>query len=230
MRWRYALAEMRPVYENLETPSVEGRPWIAINMVTTIDGKILSGNRDENVMDLGSKLDHVTMRALENLSDAVMIGAGSLRATPGLWYPADLPRFVVSLSGELDYEARFFSEAPGTAFVVTGSAGASRVPVPIQALFSGTQIDWPGVLYRMLAEFKIRRLLVEGGSELNASLLKEDLVDELFWTIAPKIKLGRDVPTYADGEPLDRSELLNFELVSNQTFGDEIYLRYRRRR
>ena len=73
-------------------------------------------------------------------------------------------------------------------------------------------------------------LLVEGGSELNASLLSQDLVDELFWTVSPKVKLGRDVPTYADGESLPREALLNFRLLGNETVGDEVYLRYHRRR
>ena len=74
----------------------------------------------------------------------------------------------------------------------------------------------------------VERLLIEGGSELNAALLALDLVDELFWTVAPNVKLGRGVPTYADGEPLPRGSLLSFEIVSVHQVVDELYLRYRR--
>jgi riboflavin biosynthesis pyrimidine reductase len=53
-------------------------------------------------------------------------------------------------------------------------------------------------------------------------------VDELFLTIAPKVRLGRDVPTYAGGEALPREAIQRFSLVEHQAVGDEIFLRYRR--
>ena len=74
----------------------------------------------------------------------------------------------------------------------------------------------------------IQRLLVLGGSELNAQLLAANLIDELFVTIAPKVRLGRDVPTYADGEPLSRGNLQQYSLVENHAIGNEIFIRYRR--
>ena len=91
-------------------------------------------------------------------------------------------------------------------------------------------VDWPAVFRTFRQDMGIERLLVEGGSELNAALMKLDLVDELFLTLAPKIKLGRDVPTYADGEPLDRTEIQKYDLVSCLPVEGEVFLRYRRRR
>ncbi|MCH7944679.1 MAG: hypothetical protein IIC73_01500 [Armatimonadetes bacterium] len=55
-------------------------------------------------------------------------------------------------------------------------------------------------------------------------------MDELFLTVTPKVKLGRDVPTYAGGDPLHRDALLKFRLLSNKTAGNEIFLRYVRDR
>ncbi|MFN3962547.1 MAG: dihydrofolate reductase family protein, partial [Fimbriimonadaceae bacterium] len=71
--------------------------------------------------------------------------------------------------------------------------------------------------------------LVEGGSEINAEFLRRDLVDELFLTLAPKIRLGRDLPTYAGGDPLPPGHLMNFDLLSCQPIENEVFLRYRRR-
>lgn len=216
------------VYSDLgDRPTFADRPWVAINMVSTIDGKILTGDRDENVMDLGSKTDHATMRFIELAHDAVMIGAGSLRATVGLWYPKNLRRFVVSLSGNLDYNSRFFQDSLDRAVVICGSS--SPVPAEIQKLVVQDPIDWKSVLSRMKKEFQVDTLLVEGGSELNASLLRADLVDELFLTIAPKIRLGSDIPTIADGKAFSRAEITNFKLVSCTPIADEVFLRYRRR-
>jgi riboflavin biosynthesis pyrimidine reductase len=216
------------VYEQLEFPSSpEDRPWVFINMVATIDGKILSGERDENVMDLGSPTDHATMRFIESQADAVMIGAGSLRATVGLHYPERLMRLVVSASGTLDFGSKFFTSAPDKAWVVTGPRGVEGVAGRAQTFDAGEPIDWRRAM-SWLRGLGVERLLVEGGSELNAALLAEDLVDELFLTVAPKIKLGSGVPTYAGGQPLPRRGLLRFSLMSCLTHDDEVFLRYRR--
>jgi riboflavin biosynthesis pyrimidine reductase len=76
----------------------------------------------------------------------------------------------------------------------------------------------------------VEKLYVLGGSEINAELLSRDLVDELFLTVAPKIKLGADTPTFAGGTALPREALLQFELIESQIIGDEVFLRYRRGR
>ncbi|MCH7945030.1 MAG: DsbA family protein, partial [Armatimonadetes bacterium] len=115
------------------------RPYVVMNMVATIDGKILSGRRDENVMDLGSELDHATMRQIESAVDAVMVGAGSLRATGGMRYPERLLRVVVSGSGNVPTRRRFFSEAKGRAFVATTEKGAQRLPDRSIAIVAGAR-------------------------------------------------------------------------------------------
>ena len=212
-------------------PPPEDRPYVYVNMVSTIDGKILTGERDEHVMDLGSKNDHTVMRHLESMADGVIIGAGSLRATKGLWYSKDLIRVVVSASGNVPWESRFFTDAPEKAFVATvpllpslGGAGDGVCP-GVRLL----PLNLREALRALRKEHGVRYLLCEGGSELNASLLRIDLVDELFLTLAPKVKLGRDVPTYAGGEPLPREEVLQYALVEVHRVEDEVFLRYRRR-
>ena len=218
------------LYPDLRFPlPPEDRPYIAINMVATIDGKIVSGHRGEPVQDLGSDLDHRTMRVLQAGVDGIMIGAGTLRSTPKLWYPAEKFRFVVTQSGNLDPTVRFFTDAPDRACVVT--TGTATVPDGLQSLQSTKEsIDWPTILQHMRRELGIHHLLVEGGSDLNASLFASDLIDEIFLTLAPKIKLGADTPTIADGVALPRESIQDWSLVSAQPVENEIFLRYRRLR
>jgi 2,5-diamino-6-(ribosylamino)-4(3H)-pyrimidinone 5'-phosphate reductase len=161
------------------------------------------------------------MRHLESLADAVMIGAGSLRATPGLWYASELKRFVVTGSGNIDRGSRFFTDAPDKAFIVGADVdGLNCLPLR----------SWDDLLAMLRRDHGVNRLLIEGGSELNAQLLELDLVDEIFMTLAPKIKLGADVPTIADGSSLSRDEITEWELISAKPVGNEIFVRYRRRR
>jgi riboflavin biosynthesis pyrimidine reductase len=210
-------------------PAPKDRPYVYINMVATIDGKTVSGGRDEPVQDLGSQLDHATMRQIERASDAVLIGAGSLRATEKIHYPPGMKRIVATASGDVPADRRFFTDEPDSAFVA--ATKHARTPAGLNIIQCGDdRIDWRLLLKTLKSTHGVERLLVEGGSEINASLLGEDLVDELFLTLAPKVKLGRDVPTYAGGEALQRDRLLLFRLLSCTPAGDEVFVRYRRDR
>jgi 2,5-diamino-6-(ribosylamino)-4(3H)-pyrimidinone 5'-phosphate reductase len=72
----------------------------------------------------------------------------------------------------------------------------------------------------------IERLLVEGGGELNWGFVRDDLVDELYVTIAPAILGGRNAPTLCEGEGLAMSERRRLRLVSTEIVDGEIFCRY----
>lgn len=220
------------VYPSLEFPAPpDGRPYVLINMVATIDGKIVSGTREEHVQDIGSDIDHATMRQIESCADAVLIGAGSLRATKGLHYGPRLLRIVATNSADLPYDSRFFTENIEGAYVAGPVTIRGRVPEGVKTLtFGGQELDWAALLAHLRSVLGVDRLLVEGGSEINAALLRLGLVDELFLTVAPLVKLGADTPTYADGTALGRGEMARFSLVSSIAVADEVFLRYRRHR
>ena len=215
-------------YHHLEFPSPPlDRPTCYINMVATIDGKILSGDREDHVLDLGSKVDHLLMKRIESSADAIMIGAQTLRASPPTWNPTAPKRIVVSRSGKLPLDSNYLKS--GQAYIATSEFSKFPNPPGIEVLRIGAEELDLYLLFRHLRQhLDINRLVVMGGSELNAQLLAANLVDELFLTIAPKIKLGRDVPTYADGDPLLRENLQRYHLVEHHAIGDEIFIRYRR--
>jgi riboflavin biosynthesis pyrimidine reductase/predicted DsbA family dithiol-disulfide isomerase len=210
-------------------PQPSDRPLTMINMVTTIDGKILSGERSESVIDLGSKFDHEVMRRIEEQSDCVIVGAQTLRATPKTWSPRTRHRVVVTASGNVPADHSFLCEGAPIVAHTSGARLALGSGVSLWNMGSGSA-DLDALLRRLFTERDIRRILILGGSELNAAFLERDLVDELFWTVAPKVKLGRDIPTYADGTPLPKDKMLHFELVTHTAVGNELFVRYRRKK
>jgi riboflavin biosynthesis pyrimidine reductase len=208
-------------------PASDQRPYAYINMVATIDGKILSGSRSEHVLDLGSKVDHILMKRIERSADAIIVGAQTLRVNPSTWKPHPRIRIVVSASGDLPYDSEFLKG--GQSYLVAPTEAKLPPLNGIEVIRSGTQrVEFAPVFDCFRNKLGIQRLLVLGGSELNAQLLAANLIDELFVTIAPKVRLGRDVPTYADGEPLSRGNLQQYSLVENHAIGNEIFIRYRR--
>jgi 2,5-diamino-6-(ribosylamino)-4(3H)-pyrimidinone 5'-phosphate reductase len=197
-------------------------------MITTIDGKTVSGARDESVVDLGSATDHAAMRQLESLADAVMVGASTLRSTGPVWNPRSKIRVVVTAHGNVPFDSAFLSQ--GEPYLAVPADAKIQTPPNVGALKAGSgTVDFVS-LFQKLRSMGVRTLLVLGGSELNGQILHLDLVDELFLTMAPKIKLGRDLPTYAGGEPLDGKKLLSFGLMEHHVVGSELFLRYRRER
>jgi riboflavin-specific deaminase-like protein len=217
------------IYSSIQWPSApEDRPYTFIDMVMTIDGRIVSGDRSDSVHDLGSKTDHQIMKRLERQADAVMIGAHTLRATSPIWNPQSQKRFVVSRSGDLPEASAFLQN--GEATIVTSRSAQFDAPEGVRVLRSGAEwVDFVEFM-RGLSSEGVKRLLVLGGSKLNGQLMSDDLVDEIFITIAPKVKLGKDLPTIAEGEPFDRDRLQRYSLLEHHVIGDEIFLRYRRNR
>ncbi len=216
------------IYERLSFgPLPCDRPYAVINMVATIDGKTVSGDLDETVVDLGSKNDHILMRRIESAVDAVVLGANTLRATSSNWQPRAPIRVVVTQSGSINFDSAFFK---GQSYVGTSQTAAFKTPTTVGILRAGeTRLD-PHELLRILrSQLGVERLLILGGSEINALFLAKNLVDELFLTIAPKVKLGRDVPTYAGGKALSREKMLNFDLIEHHQIDGELFLRYRRK-
>ncbi|RYG33381.1 hypothetical protein EON81_18315, partial [bacterium] len=151
--------------------------------------------------------------------------AGTLRATSPRWNPGAAKRIVVTRSGEVPEHADFFK---GESFVATSGSASVKLPAGARLIRAGgSEVDFR-LLFERLRSMGVEKLLVMGGSELNAQLLRADLVDELFLTVAPKVRLGRDIPTYADGEALPRACIQNYDLVEHHVVGGEIFLRYRR--
>ncbi len=93
-----------------------GRPWVAINMVTSIDGRAqLDGTAD----GLGSRADRRLMRLYRAAFDAVGSGVGTLRAT-GAW---------LRVGDELADRRRALGRTPNPTGVVIAGSG----PVPLEA-------------------------------------------------------------------------------------------------
>jgi riboflavin biosynthesis pyrimidine reductase len=216
-------------YWHLEfPPAPHDRPYVFLNMITTIDGKILSGERNESVHDLGTKVDKQMMHRIEASADAVLVGAETLRATPFSWNPGTEVRIVVTKTGRVPADAAYLRN--GRPYVATSGSAEFALPSGVHRIRAGgAELDFAALLHRVRA-LGVQRLLVLGGSEINAQLLHAGLVDEIFMTLAPKIKLGRDVPTLADGDALPRHAIQNYALVEHHPIGHEIFLRYRRER
>lgn len=214
-------------------PALPDRPTVFVNMVSTLDGKITLGEVGDTALGLGSTMDKVLMRRLQNNAQAVILGAGTLRAGH-VTYPPTLWRAIVTSGGNIPNGARFFTEAPGRAVVFTTEKMPEEQRKALQetahVVVCGVhQVDLAQALYFLRHQLGIERLLCEGGGVLNFEMFARGLVDEWFLTLAPKVKGGSHIPTTVEGEGLPREQVVRMELVSVYEHEGELYLRYSKR-
>lgn len=220
------------LYTDLHFPSPpEDRPYIFVNMVSTADGKTLLGPPGSTAQGLGSPTDQILMRRLQRCADGAIIGAATLRAGPVVYAPP-LWRAVVTRSGELPLDNRFFTDAPEKAIVFAPAnlslEARDRLGTRATLRLVGEEdVDVREVARILRTEFYIRTLVLEGGASLNFAFLEAGLVDEFFLTIAPKIKGGAHLPTVVDGPGLPDQQFISLQILSLYHDGDELYLRYR---
>ncbi|HVH79009.1 MAG TPA: dihydrofolate reductase family protein, partial [Stellaceae bacterium] len=85
-----------------------------------------------------------------------------------------------------------------------------------------------GTMLRRLGDEGLTRLLVEGGGQLAAALLRANLVDRLVWMRAPMVIGDDGIPAIA-GLALDKlASAPRFALLSSETAGGDLIETYRR--
>jgi len=213
----------------LGEPASADRPFLAINMVATVDGRAaLNGS----AVGIGSATDHRLLFELRAEADVVMHGAGTVRADPlSARVPHDLvaqrtargqsPQplgVIVTRSGNLPVRHPYYDSA--TLIYVT-----SERPVTVdQPTVEICRVADVHAAVCDLARRGIRRVLCEGGPTLNSALFRAQLIDEVFLTIAPKLLGGEDPLTVIRG-PLFPT-MLRLELRSLVELDGELFLRY----
>jgi 5-amino-6-(5-phosphoribosylamino)uracil reductase len=179
---------------DVERPrQVDGRPWIGLCMVQSIDGSTVVDGRSAQ---LSSPTDTEVLVTLRRLADAIVVGAGTVRAE-GYGVPSKAGQRigVVTNSGRLDLTTALFTSGAGfliapRSLELTGD-GADAVEV----LRAGDERVDLAEAMRRLPEVVPGAGFVqcEGGGALNGSMLAADLLDELDITTSPLMVGGSGV-------------------------------------
>lgn len=220
-------------------------PHTIVILAMSADGKIAD---DKNsAARFGSKTDKIHLERQISQVDAVLFGAGTLRA-----YQTSLPisepqllqwrqkqklspqpvQIVVSASGNLDPTMRFFQQ-PIPRCLLTTSQGAKRWQKINSNNFSKILIadlkeadnnfNWLSIFEKFL-DLGWKKLAILGGGKLVGSLLAENLINEFYLTLCPLILGGKNAPTPVDIHGLQPQHL---ELLNIKQIGQEVFLHYR---
>jgi riboflavin-specific deaminase-like protein len=225
-------------------------PFVFVNMAMTADGKIATVNRA--VHSFGSERDLEHLYELRATSDAILCGARTVEisnATLGTGGEKfrrrrikkglnEFPlRVIVSGSGSIDPAAEIFQKHFSPIVILTTKSASQKKLARLRRLadevkISGeSEINFRAALRWLREKWNVKRLLCEGGGELNDALFCANLVDEIHVTICPKIFGGRAAPTIADGHGFSRLALAwQGKLGSKENLSGELFTVFSRAR
>jgi 2,5-diamino-6-(ribosylamino)-4(3H)-pyrimidinone 5'-phosphate reductase len=182
------------------------RPRVWVNCAASLDGRLAyaGGARAR----LSSPEDLVRVQRLRAGTDAILVGIGTvLHDDPSLRVHWELlgerpernpTRVVVDSAGRTPDGAKVLDGSAPT-IVATSERSSRTFPPHVHSIVAGkTRVDL-SELFRSLHDLGIRRLMVEGGSEVIASVLRLGLFDRLTIYYAPVLIGGASAPPVASG-------------------------------
>jgi 2,5-diamino-6-(ribosylamino)-4(3H)-pyrimidinone 5'-phosphate reductase len=213
----------------------------------TVDGKIATSSGDSKI---SSREDLVRVHKLRASVDAIVVGISTIladnpRLTVRLVKGKNPARVIVDSRGRIPLDSQIMRTASKvkTIVAVTDKAPEEKLMelrdmgaevLVISEGKKGRSAAVPhGVnlklLFRKLENMGLKKILVEGGGELNWSLLHLWLVDELTITIAPKIAGGRLATTLVEGDGFDEiAQSISLQLKKiERKKGGELVLYYK---
>lgn len=236
---------LEEVYADLQLGDARGgpgRPTVTLGMVASVDGAV---TWDGTSGRLGGDGDRQAFRRSRDAADAILVGAGTVRAEG--YGPPRAPRqraaariargaapgpqlVVVTARADLDPAARLFTAprdegVPAPVVVTCRAAPRERVAALGEVAEVVEVGDGAVDLARVLdwcAGRGFERILCEGGPRLNGALLDAGLVDEVLVTVAP-VLLGGDADRIVASPQQTPADLVLAEVHEHD---GELLLRY----
>jgi diaminohydroxyphosphoribosylaminopyrimidine deaminase/5-amino-6-(5-phosphoribosylamino)uracil reductase len=197
-----------------------GLPFVSIKAAVSLDGKIAT--RTGNSRWISGEESRRRGHELRRAADAIVVGVGTVIKDDPL-LNVRLPvlqdkaktkhplRLILDTRARIPLTAKVIKENPEQTVIVTGSdppaykveklraAGVRIWTLPLRR----GRVSLPALLAKA-GEERLSSLLVEGGGEVNAAFLGENLVDKVYLFLAPRIIGGASAPTWVEGEGVDQ--------------------------
>lgn len=221
------------------------KPVLFINAAMTADGKIATITRTQTRISGARDFDRVD--ALRAGSDAIMVGIGTVLAdNPSLTVKAphrrearkgagkeENPwRVVVDSKARTPLDAELLQKGEGKRLIAVSQQAIlediDRLGRVAEILVCGTErVDLKRLIHE-LGLRGVRRVMVEGGAQLNWSLLSQQLVDELYTYVGNMILGGETAPTLVGGAGFeDAAASVKLELLETERLDEGVLLKWR---
>lgn len=216
------------------------RPKVILSSAISLDGQIATRNGD---VKLSNTEDWKRVHQLRALCDAIMVGSGTIMADDSkltvnpnhfengsnIHNPI---RIVVSSDGNIPLNARVITYLPDVLTIIATTHLCTQVQKEkleevgcrVISCGNGSRVNLQLLLTTLSRQYKIKTILLEGGSILNGSMITEKLIDEIHLAIAPVIG-GQGIPFFKITKNLNSFEDSPFfEILNYKMIGDMIWV------
>ena len=212
------------------------RPFVAIKMAVSADGK--SATRTGDSKWIGGREEREFVARLRSGFDAVMVGAVTVarddpRLTSRMKGGKDPLRIVVDGRLSIPFDAGILKNPDGRTIVATCRRAPEekvrRIATESQAhvfMCGEKEVDLKA-LVQGLAGLGVRRILIEGGSEMNWSAIEAGIVDKLYLFVSPRIIGGKGANGVIGGRGVARvDDAIRLKGPKIKKVGSDLLLEY----
>jgi diaminohydroxyphosphoribosylaminopyrimidine deaminase/5-amino-6-(5-phosphoribosylamino)uracil reductase len=220
-----------------------GRPMVTLKLASTLDGRIAthSGESQWITGTPARRLAH----AMRGRHDAVMVGVGTVLADnpeltcriPG-FRPTPIVRIIADSHLRTPLTSRLMATAADIPTWFLLREGTNLAREDAFAEIGATLIKIPGspagvdlkAAMTALNNAGLTRILVEGGGQLAAAMLRADLVDRIAWFHAPSVMGGDGWPAVQAFGATTLDQMPRFRRDCITAVGDDILTEFTRQR
>ncbi len=213
------------------------RPKTTLFLIESLDGKISTGDTDEMDVDkdfrkiVGIKEGLDQYYEIERHTDIVSFNTAKVQVKIGV-NKRDLSKVkktsvsfvLVDSKPHLNaHGTEYFAKRSKVFYLITTNKNHPAFKLKkqypnIEILYYPREVDFVDVFKRFKKDYGIKRVTIQTGGTLNATLLRLKLIDRVSVVIAPSLIGGKDTPSLINGESLHNENELSYvkalELIS----------------
>ncbi|ODG92993.1 riboflavin biosynthesis protein RibD [Gottfriedia luciferensis] len=192
---------------------VKNIPFVVMKSASTLDGKIATHSSDSKWITSAEARNDV--HQLRNEIGAILVGVNTvLKDNPEL--TTRIPngrnpvRVILDSTLKIPLESKVVSDQQAETWIFTSQKHSEQKRIELENLgvkvFVTSDLNRVDLneMLKILGEHSISSLLVEGGGEVNASFMNQNLVDKVIVYLAPKLIGGKNAPTFLEGTGIDK--------------------------
>ena len=212
------------------------KPYVTLKIASTSDGKIATKSFESKwITNSISRLHGHKLRAK---NDCILVGSGTISKDNPLlncrlagYENSNTDIFLLDQRLKFKKKLKIFSLKKRRIFILYNKDNIIKKKIK-SATYIGVKVknnllDIADML-KKIAELGYMRILVEGGSILTGSLIKNDFIDEIQWFRANKIIGGNGLEAISSIGINKINDVKRFKLIKNKIFEDDQLSIYKR--
>jgi diaminohydroxyphosphoribosylaminopyrimidine deaminase/5-amino-6-(5-phosphoribosylamino)uracil reductase len=205
-----------------------GVPYVTVKFAQSVDGRIATQTGHSRWISSPASLKFA--HKLRAVNDAVLVGANTLERddpllTTRLVKGNNPIRIVLTKSGKLNFKRKLFKDNSARTLVAAGRDSGIKPGNNFEVIYLRKKAGYlsPQDLLVKLGQMGIMTLLIEGGSEVITSFLKQKLADKVYICLAP-LMIGDGINATGDLGTRKIAGAMKFENVEWKKSGPDMIL------